>query len=114
MAVTAPRDAGDPVRQDDPDPAKLICAIATGADRAALAASPGHSHTGAAMARILQGGYADETGDYGALDIAEGDPALEHTPIASPGPECICPIATTGRPQAHTCVARLVQPLVGV
>ena len=45
---------------------------------------PGHGHTGPEMACILQGGYADETGEYGACDIAEGDAALEHTPIASP------------------------------
>ncbi|MGA3398332.1 MAG: cupin domain-containing protein, partial [Acetobacteraceae bacterium] len=77
-------------------------------------ALPGHGHTGQEMACILQGGYADETGDYNAFDIAEGDPALEHTPVASPGPECICLIATTGRLRAHTWLARLVQPLVGV
>ena len=43
-------------------------------------ALPGHGHTGAEMACILQGGYADETGDYDVCDIAEGDPALDHTP----------------------------------
>ncbi len=77
-------------------------------------ALPGHGHTGPEMACILQGGYADETGHYEASDIAEGDPALEHTPIASAGPDCICLIATTGRLRAHTWLARLVQPLVGV
>jgi putative transcriptional regulator len=77
-------------------------------------ALPGHGHTGPEMACILQGGYADDTGDYGVWDIAEGDPTLEHTPIASPGPDCICLIATTGRLRAHTWLARLVQPLVGV
>jgi putative transcriptional regulator len=77
-------------------------------------AMPGHGHTGAEMACILQGGYADETGHYNEFDIAEGDPSLEHTPIASPGPDCICLIATTGRLRAHTWLARLIQPLVGV
>ncbi len=77
-------------------------------------ALPGHGHTGAEMACILQGGYGDETGDYNIFDIAEGEPGLDHTPIAAPGPECICLIATTGRLRAHTWLARLVQPLVGV
>lgn len=77
-------------------------------------ALPGHGHTGAEMACILQGGYVDATGDYGVWDIAEGDPTLEHTPVASSGPDCICLIATTGRLRAHTWLARLVQPLIGV
>ena len=77
-------------------------------------ALPAHGHSGPEMACILQGGYADATGDYAAGDIAEGDSALEHTPIASPGPDCICLIATTGRLRAHTWLARVVQPLIGV
>jgi putative transcriptional regulator len=78
------------------------------------AALPGHGHTGAEMACVLQGRYADETGEYGVYDIAEGDAALEHTPIASPGADCICLIATTGRLRGHTWLARLVQPLIDV
>jgi putative transcriptional regulator len=81
---------------------------------AAGMALPGHGHTGAEIACILQGGYVDETGDYAVHDIAEGDVALEHTPIASPGPDCICLIATTGRLRGHTWLARLIQPLIGV
>jgi len=77
-------------------------------------ALPAHGHSGPEMACILQGGYADATGDYAAGDIAEGDAALDHTPVASPGPDCICLIATTGRLRAHTWLARVVQPLIGV
>ncbi len=77
-------------------------------------ALPGHGHTGPEMACILQGAYADETGEYSAYDIAEGDVALDHTPIASPGGDCICLIATTGRLRGHTLLARLVQPLMGI
>ncbi len=77
-------------------------------------ALPAHGHSGPEMTCILQGGYADATGDYAAGDIAEGDAALDHTPVASPGPDCICLIATTGRLRAHTWLARLVQPLIGV
>jgi len=77
-------------------------------------ALPGHGHTGPEMACILQGAYADETGAYSAYDIAEGDAALDHTPVAAPGADCICLIATTGRLRGHTWLARLVQPLIGV
>ena len=77
-------------------------------------ALPGHGHTGPEMACILQGAYADETGEYSAYDIAEGNAGLDHTPIASPGADCICLVATTGRLRGHTWLARLVQPLMGI
>ena len=68
-------------------------------------------HNGPWVACILLGGYADATGVYGVGDIAEGDPPLEHTPIASPCPERTRLIATTGPLRANT---RLAQPVVGV
>jgi len=77
-------------------------------------AMPGHGHTGAEIACILQGAYTDETGEYAAYDIAEGDAGLDHAPVASAGRECICLIATTGRLRGHTWLARLVQPLIDV
>jgi putative transcriptional regulator len=77
-------------------------------------ALPGHGHTGTEIACILQGAYTDETGEYAAYDIAEGDAELDHAPVASAGRECICLIATTGRLRGHTWLARLVQPLIDV
>jgi putative transcriptional regulator len=77
-------------------------------------ALPAHGHTGPETACILQGGYSDETGEYSAYDIAESDGDLDHVPVASPGPDCICLIATTGRLRGHTWLSRLVQPLIGV
>ncbi len=77
-------------------------------------AMPAHGHSGPETSCILQGAYADETGEYSAYDIAEGDAAFDHTPVASPGVECICLIATTGRLRGHTWLTRLVQPLLGV
>jgi putative transcriptional regulator len=77
-------------------------------------AMPAHGHTGLETACILQGGYFDETGEYASYDIAESDTDLDHAPVAAPGPDCICLIATTGRLRGHTWLSRLVQPLIGV
>jgi putative transcriptional regulator len=77
-------------------------------------AMPAHGHTGLETACILQGAYSDESGEYATNDIAEGDGELNHAPVASPGPDCICLIATTGRLRGHTWLSRLVQPLIGV
>ncbi len=76
---------------------------------------PAHGHTGTELTLVLQGAFGDETGEYHAGDVAEGDPELDHQPEALPmGQDCICLISTTGRLRAHGWLARLVQPLVGV
>ncbi len=76
---------------------------------------PGHGHTGTELTCVLRGAFGDETGEYRAGDFAEGDPGLEHEPMALPvGEDCVCLIATAGRLRAHGWVARMVQPLVGV
>src|SRR5262249_11917928 len=76
-------------------------------------AVPSHGHNGFESICVLQGGFADETGEYHEGDVAEGDMQLAHAPLALPGGDCICLIATTGRLQAHGWFARLLQPLVG-
>ncbi len=76
---------------------------------------PAHGHTGTELTCVLRGAFGDETGEYLAGDVAEGDPALEHEPVALPvGEDCVCLIATQGRLRAQGWLARLVQPLVGV
>jgi putative transcriptional regulator len=77
-------------------------------------ALPQHDHTGPEITCILQGGYRDETGDYHVGDIAEGEPGLDHAPVALDGAECVCVIATTGRLRARSMVARVVQRFVGI
>jgi putative transcriptional regulator len=75
---------------------------------------PQHDHTGPEMACVLQGGFADASGEYHAGDVAEGDVGLDHQPRALAGEECICLIATTGYLRAHSLIARLLQPLFGI
>ena len=75
-------------------------------------ALPGHAHSGPEMVCVLQGSFVDQTGHYAVHDIAESDADLRHTPIAAPGPDCICLIATTGRVRANTWLTQLIQPLI--
>ncbi|MGE5202452.1 MAG: ChrR family anti-sigma-E factor [Acidobacteriota bacterium] len=77
-------------------------------------ALPEHDHTGPEITCVLHGAFADETGEYGAYDVAEGDVGLEHRPRALPGEECICLIATTGYLRARSLIARLLQPVFGI
>ncbi len=99
-----------PLQKRDADDARLdLIKVAPGTRL------PGHGHTGMELTCVIAGAFADATGQYRAGDVAEGDPALEHEPMALPvGEDCICLIATTGRLRAHSWLARLVQPLVGV
>jgi putative transcriptional regulator len=76
---------------------------------------PSHGHTGSELTCVLRGAFGDETGEYHPGDLAEGDEALDHEPVAlRVGEACVCLIATAGRLRANDWLARLVQPLVGV
>jgi putative transcriptional regulator len=54
---------------------------------------PVHRHAGAEYTVVMQGGYTDNTGNYGVGDFAVGPGAAEHEPIADPGEPCIALIA---------------------
>jgi putative transcriptional regulator len=63
---------------------------------------PVHRHVGNEYTIVLQGGYTDNTGNYGVGDFAVGPGPQQHEPIADPGPPCIAlivvekPIVLTG------------------
>ena len=63
---------------------------------------PEHKHKGYEYTVVLQGGYTDETGNYGVGDFAVGPGDQRHEPIADPGEPCIAlivvekPIVLTG------------------
>lgn len=97
------------IRRDQDDARLDLIRVAPGT------ALPGHGHTGAEIACVLQGAVGDETGEYHAGDVAEGDEDLDHQPIAlDTGRDCVCLIATTGRLRGHSWLARLVQPMFGI
>lgn len=73
---------------------KLACA-GDSADISLLRLRPGtgmpvHTHAGDELTLVLQGSYSDETGRYGVGDVAVGNPALTHRPVADGGEFCIC------------------------
>ena len=64
-------------------------------------AVPDHSHGGLELTLVLQGSFHDCTGHYRVGDLEVADQDLEHTPIADPGPPCIC-LAATDAPLRFT------------
>jgi putative transcriptional regulator len=81
---------------------------------AAGIALPEHDHTGQELTCVIAGGFADESGEYHAGDLEEGDSGLNHQPRALAGEECICLLSTTGYLRAKSLIARLLQPIFGI
>ena len=50
---------------------------------------PSHTHTGTEVTLVLQGGFTDETGNYGPGDIAVQEEGGEHKPVADNDGECV-------------------------
>ncbi len=73
-----------------------------------------HGHTGPETTCVLSGAFADGTGTFAAGDCVEADAALDHTPRALPGEDCVCLIATTHHLRPHGWLGRLVRPLLGM
>lgn len=73
---------------------------------------PVHRHVGNEYTIVLQGGYTDNTGNYGVGDFAVGPGPEQHEPIADPGPPCIALIVVE-KPIVLTGVwGRLLNPLL--
>lgn len=77
-------------------------------------AMPKHSHRGMEMTLVLKGAFRDEDGIYARGDIEVADQAVDHTPIAEPGEDCICLIATDGRLKFNGILPRIAQPFLGI
>ncbi|MCR8726141.1 ChrR family anti-sigma-E factor [Frigidibacter sp. ROC022] len=74
-------------------------------------AVPDHSHNGLELTLVLEGSFRDETGRFAVGDVEVADQSLEHTPIAEPGPACICLAATDAPLRFNALIPRLLQPL---
>jgi putative transcriptional regulator len=75
---------------------------------------PEHGHTGAELTLVLRGSFHDATGRYVPGDVADLDETIEHTPVADPGAECICLVASERPARFRGLFARLLQPLHGL
>lgn len=73
---------------------------------------PAHRHLADEFTVVLQGGYTDNTGNYGVGDFAVGPGPEEHRPVADPGEPCIALIVVE-KPIVLTGVwGRLINPFV--
>lgn len=74
-------------------------------------AVPDHGHRGLELTLVLQGAFRDEGGRYGPGDVEIASEAVDHTPVAEAGADCICLAATDAPLKFHSVVPRLLQPL---
>jgi putative transcriptional regulator len=51
---------------------------------------PRHGHDGEELTLVLQGSFADQTGQYVKGDVATADGSIDHQPVAGPGEVCLC------------------------
>src|SRR5215813_9394332 len=75
---------------------------------------PEHGHGGAELTLVLRGSFHDTTGRYRIGDVADLDETVEHEPVADPGPDCVCLVASEMRARFRGLIARLMQPLHGL
>ena len=75
---------------------------------------PEHGHGGAELTLVLRGSFHDVTGAYRPGDVADLDETVAHQPVADPGPDCICLVASEKPARFHGLIARLLQPLHGL
>ncbi|GAB4263140.1 MAG: anti-sigma-E factor ChrR [Pararhodobacter sp.] len=75
---------------------------------------PDHGHNGLELTLVLQGAFADETARFGPGDLEIADEDLEHTPIAEPGPDCICLAVTDAPLRFNGLIPRLLQPFLKI
>ena len=74
-------------------------------------AVPDHGHRGTELTLVLQGAFSDETDRFGRGDLEIADQAMNHTPMADAGMDCICLAVTDAPLRFNTLIPRLLQPL---
>jgi putative transcriptional regulator len=74
---------------------------------------PEHGHGGAEITLVLRGSFHDTTGRYRTGDVADLDESVAHEPVADPGPDCICLVASETPARFRGLIARLMQSLHG-
>jgi len=77
-------------------------------------AMPKHSHRGMEMTLVLKGAFRDEDGVFARGDIEIANEEVDHTPVAEPGEDCICLVATDARLKFSGLLPRMAQPFLGI
>ena len=77
-------------------------------------AVPDHGHGGTELTMVLQGAFRDETDRFAAGDVECADEDMTHTPVAEPGPDCICLAATDSRLQFTGLLPRIAGRIMGI
>ena len=75
---------------------------------------PEHSHNGTEMTLVLKGAFRDEDGVFARGDIEVADTNVSHQPVAEPGEDCICLVATDARLKFQGLLPRIAQPFLGI
>lgn len=75
---------------------------------------PEHGHAGSELTLVLRGSYTDETGCYGAGDVADLDEDIEHRPIADGETGCICLLASEKLARFKGVLPRILQPFTRI
>ncbi len=73
---------------------------------------PSHSHDGAEITLVLEGGFTDEFGSYGPGDIAIQETGSEHQPVADNDGECIVFAVNEGSVRLTGPLGRVISLLV--
>lgn len=72
---------------------------------------PDHGHRGLELTLVLQGAFCDSRDRFARGDVEIADDAVQHTPVAEAGMDCICLAATDAPLRFTDLLPRLVQPL---
>ena len=74
---------------------------------------PMHSHRDSELTLVLLGSYDDEIGHFGAGDVADLEPGVEHQPIAGSHVSCVSLVVSDAPLIFRGIVPRLLQPFFG-
>lgn len=77
-------------------------------------AMPEHGHRGMELTLVLKGAYRDENDLFARGDVEFADQHMDHTPVAEPGEDCICLVATDQRLRFKGLLPRIAQPFIGI
>jgi putative transcriptional regulator len=76
------------------------------------ATMPRHTHGGVEHTLVLSGGFTDQGRHYGRGDMAVADGAVDHTPVADEGEDCICLTVTSAPLKLTGKLTRFINPFI--